>query len=200
MQFLPADENFCLITFTLLPSPLLNATSLEKRNAAVWTYDTPRPLGNGANGATTFVAPRLDRPKSWYDKLGNSSLDVTDHLYIGARPGHNKQAESLSSLLAHGTPLTVPGSSGHRPSGWQGQDAHLPTTQQFPHLCDVTGHDGTFRSVWLRAQPGRVLRREDGLVRARRGGLLAAATAAAAALAALAAAAAAAASNHLRVL
>ena len=98
-QFLPADENFCLITFTLLPSPFLNATSLEKRNAAVWTYDTPPPLGNGANGATTFVAPRLDRPKSWYDKLGNAPLDVTEHLYIGARPGHNKQAE---------TPLLAP--------------------------------------------------------------------------------------------
>ena len=193
---MPADENFCLITFTLLPSPFLNATSLEKRNAAVWTYDTPRPLGNGAHGATTFVAPRLDRPKSWYDKLGQSPLDVTEHLYIGARPGHNKQAEPLSSLLAHGTPLTVPGSR-HRPSRWQGHDAHLPTAQQFPLLCDVTGHDDSFRSIGLRAQPGRVLRREHGLVRARRGGLLAAAAAAAAAPAAPAAAAAA---NHLRVL
>ena len=158
-QFLPADENFCLITFTLLPSPFLNATSLEKRNAAVWTYD-----GNGANGATTFVAPRLDRPKSWYDKLGNSPLDVTDHLYIGARPGHNKQAE-IPHLGPH-TRHTPHRSSGHRPSGWQGQDAHLPTAQQFPHLCDVTGHDAAFRPVGLRAQPGRVLRREHGLVRA----------------------------------
>ena len=111
---MPADENFCLITFTLLPSPFLNATSLEKRNAAVWTYDTPPPLGNGANGATTFVAPRLDRPKSWYDKLGNSPLDVTDHLYIGARPGHNKQAE-IPHLGPH-TRHTPDRSSRHRPS------------------------------------------------------------------------------------
>ena len=91
-QFLPADADFCLITFTLLPSPFLNGMSLKQRNAAAWTYDEI-----GAYGATTFVAPRLDRPRSWYNALGSERLDVTENIYIGARPGHNQQAEELPS-------------------------------------------------------------------------------------------------------
>ena len=82
---MPADAEFCLITFTLLPSPFLNATSLAQRNAAKWTYE-PR-----ASGATTFVAPRLARSNSWYHGPGSAPLDVTENIYIGARPGNNRQ-------------------------------------------------------------------------------------------------------------
>ena len=93
-QFLPVEAEFCLITFTLLPSPFLNATSLAQRNAAKWTYET-----NGAFGATTFVAPRLDRSIEWYNGQGSQVLDVTDNIYIGARPGHNKQAYELHAHM-----------------------------------------------------------------------------------------------------
>ena len=82
---MPADAEFCLITFTLLPSPFLNATSLAQRNAAKWTYE-PK-----AFGATTFVAPRLARSNSWYHGPGSAPLDVTENIYIGARPGNNRQ-------------------------------------------------------------------------------------------------------------
>ena len=82
---MPADAEFCLITFTLLPSPFLNATSLAQRNAAKWTYEP------GASGATTFVAPRLARSNSWYHGPGSAPLDVTENIYIGARPGNNRQ-------------------------------------------------------------------------------------------------------------
>jgi hypothetical protein len=94
-QFTPADADFCLITFTLLASPFLNATSLKQRNEAVWdiTGDTAGNGQVGQKGATTFVAPRLDRPRSWYNALGSQPLDVTEIIYIGAHPGHNKQAE-----------------------------------------------------------------------------------------------------------
>ena len=98
-QFLPVEAEFCLITFTLLPSPFLNATSLAIRNAANWTYAM-----EGKAGATTFVAPRLARSNAWYDAVGSWALDVTDNIYIGARPGHNQQArrkEELSVLHAH---------------------------------------------------------------------------------------------------
>ena len=85
---MPAEAEFCLITFVLLPSPFLNATSLAQRNAAKWTYES-----NGAFGATTFVAPRLARSNAWYiNGQGSRDLDVTDNIYIGARPGHNQQA------------------------------------------------------------------------------------------------------------
>ena len=80
-QFLPVEAEFCLITFTLLPSPFLNATGLAQRNAASWP-----------STATTFVAPRLARSNSWYEGIGSAALEVTDNIYIGARPGHNQQA------------------------------------------------------------------------------------------------------------
>ena len=83
---MPAEAEFCLITFVLLPSPFLNATSLAQRNAAKWTYES-----NGAFGATTFVAPRLARSNSWYNVPGSAPLDITENIYIGARPGHNRQ-------------------------------------------------------------------------------------------------------------
>ena len=84
---MPVEADFCLITFTLLPSPFLNATSQAKRNAASWTYAM-----EGKAGATTFVAPRLARSNSWYEGIGSAALEVTDNIYIGARPGHNQQA------------------------------------------------------------------------------------------------------------
>ena len=90
---MPVEAEFCLITFTLLPSPFLNATSLALRNAANWP-----------STATTFVAPRLARSNAWYDAVGSWALDVTDNIYIGARPGHNQQArrrEERSILHAH---------------------------------------------------------------------------------------------------
>ena len=91
---MPAEAEFCLITFVLLPSPFLNATSLAQRNAAKWTYES-----NGAFGATTFVAPRLARSNAWYNGQGSGALDVTDNIYIGARPGHNKQAYELHAHM-----------------------------------------------------------------------------------------------------
>ena len=94
-QFTPTDADFCIITFRLLPSPFLNRASREKRNTAVWNV-TEEAAGNGQvgqKGATTFVAPRLDRSRSWYNSIGQTLLDVTDNIYIGARPGHNQQAE-----------------------------------------------------------------------------------------------------------
>ena len=102
-QFTPADADFCLITFTLLASPFLNATSLKQRNEAVWdiTGDTAGNGQVGQKGATTFVAPRLDRPRSWYNALGSQPLDVTEIIYIGAHPGHNKQAEDLTHMHMH---------------------------------------------------------------------------------------------------
>ena len=88
---MPVEADFCLITFTLLPSPFLNATSLALRNAAKWTY--AREGSDNQAGATTFVAPRLARSNAWYiNGQGSRDLDVTDNIYIGARPGHNQQA------------------------------------------------------------------------------------------------------------
>ena len=78
---MPVEADFCLITFTLLPSPFLNATSQAKRNAASWTYAM-----EGKAGATTFVAPRLARSNAWYNGQGSRALDVTDNIYSGARP------------------------------------------------------------------------------------------------------------------
>ena len=94
-QFTPTDADFCIITFRLLTSPFLNRASLEQRNKAVWDV-TGEAAANGQvgqKGATTFVAPRLDRSRSWYNSIGQTLLDVTDNIYIGARPGHNQQAE-----------------------------------------------------------------------------------------------------------
>merc|ERR1711935_673130 len=91
-QFTPTDADFCIITFRLLPSPFLNRSSLEQRNTAVWLV-TGEAADNGQvgqKGATTFVAPRLDRSRSWYSSIGNT-LDITDNIYIGAHPGHNQQ-------------------------------------------------------------------------------------------------------------
>ena len=91
---MPVEADFCLITFTLLPSPFLNATSQAKRNAASWTYAM-----EGKAGATTFVAPRLARSNAWYNGQGSRALDVTDNIYSGARPGHNKQAYELHAHM-----------------------------------------------------------------------------------------------------
>ena len=94
-QFTPTDADFCIITFRLLPSPFLNRASREQRNTAVWNV-TGEAADNGQvgqKGATTFVAPRLDRSRSWYNSIGQTLLDVTDNIYIGAHPGHNQQAE-----------------------------------------------------------------------------------------------------------
>ena len=94
-QFTPTDADFCIITFRLLPSPFLNRSSLEQRNTAVWLV-TGEAADNGQvgqKGATTFVAPRLDRSRPWYNSIGQTLLDVTDNIYIGAHPGHNQQAE-----------------------------------------------------------------------------------------------------------
>ena len=108
-QFTPADADFCIITFTLLPSPFLSRTSLEQRNAAVWNVTGGDALNGqiGQLGATTFVAPRLDRSRSWYQSRGDRPLDVTGNIYIGARPGHNQQAED-SPHTRH-TSHSVPG-------------------------------------------------------------------------------------------
>ena len=92
-QFTPADADFCIITFTLLTSPFLNRQSREQRNVAVWDV-TGAVAANGQvgqQGALTFVAPRLDRPRSWYQNQGEKPLNVTGNIYIGARPGHNQQ-------------------------------------------------------------------------------------------------------------
>ena len=95
---MPVEADFCLITFTLLPSPFLNATSLALRNAAKWTY--AREGSDNQAGATTFVAPRLARSNAWYiNGQGSRDLDVTDNIYIGARPGHNKQAYELHAHM-----------------------------------------------------------------------------------------------------
>ena len=95
---MPVEADFCLITFTLLPTPFLNATSLALRNAAKWTY--AREGSDNQAGATTFVAPRLARSNAWYiNGQGSRDLDVTDNIYIGARPGHNKQAYELHAHM-----------------------------------------------------------------------------------------------------
>ena len=169
-QFTPADADFCIITFTLLPSPFLSRTSLEQRNAAVWNVTGGDALNGqiGQLGATTFVAPRLDRSRSWYQSRGDRPLDVTGNIYIGARPGHNQQAED-SPHTRH-TSHSVPGR--YRPFCMPG-----PKTLTFLqlYLCDGTGQDGPFRPTGrrVRVQPGLFLQREHGLVRARRlaGGL-----------------------------
>ena len=156
---MPADAEFCLITFTLLPSPFLNATSLAQRNAAKWTYE-PR-----ASGATTFVAPRLARSNSWYNVPGSAPLDVTENIYIGARPGHNRQVcrsgtthTQTTHTLYTSTCTTVHMSI----------CAHLICKQLITDLCDGTGQDGAFRPAGHRIQPGILLQREHGLVRALR--------------------------------
>ena len=131
---MPADAEFCLITFTLLPSPFLNATSLAQRNAAKWTYE-PR-----ASGATTFVAPRLARSNSWYHGPGSAPLDVTENIYIGARPGNNRQVfwgdDSTRRLYAHAraphhTCTYMPSNSGHTHlcDGLTAQDKMVPFDQ-----------------------------------------------------------------------